>query len=145
MRVGGPAIMQPTSPMKAPNSRPSLETSPPAIPTATQMLFHPPPTPQPHYLRELPHYRNSPRRHVNPELPLLTAKFGTSWISPQRTSRLAKTSSARHTFQIGKTTPPAPISATLMKCERRIPWVHRYGSSTAKLRLNCPIRSEWKI
>ena len=76
------------------------------------------------------------RSAKQPTLPLRTARFVTSWISHQRTSGLTKTLFVRDRLQIGRTALPAPSSATLMRCKRRILRPHRHGSYTTKLRLN---------
>ena len=143
MRVGGPPIMQPTTPMKAWTH--SLATSPPALPTVTPLPSTQPPT-RTHFHRiPLDHYKPPCRSaKQQPLLPLRTTRFVTNWISYQRTKTFPEISSARDSCRIGRTTLPAPTSATLMRCKRRILLPHKYGSFTPRLRLNYPSRSEWR-
>ena len=143
MRVGGPPIMQPTTPMKA--WRHSLATSPRVLPTVTPLLSTHPQTRTRIHRKPLDHYKHPCHSAKQLLLPLRTTRFVTSWISHQRTSRLTKLFFVRHCFQIGRTTLPAPSSAALMRCKRRILRPHRYGSYTIKLRLNCPIRNGSRI
>ncbi len=132
--------MEGCRPMQRP--RP-MKTSRPPSPTTCQALRnlcaqH---TSTLHTPDEHPIQRKQHRRSPNT---LTTAKSETSWISRWRTSKNAPFSCVRQCSRTGTTTPPAPISAIQMTCRKRIRWARRYGSSTARPKLNYPIKSGWK-
>ena len=123
---------------------------PPRISTSTmlhtspRMLSHPPPSRPRNHLR-LPDQRKHNHRTADIlQPPLPTFPFETNWTSLQKTSGLEKIFSRRASFRIGRTTPPAPILATPMKCKKRTRLVRKYGSFIARPSPNCQIKSEWR-
>ena len=113
--------------------------------TSPRMPSHLPPS-RPRSPLGHPTQRKLNHRIINRVQPLLpTLKLETGWTSPRRTSRPKKISSARASFHIGRTMPPAPTSAIPMKCRKRIRLERKYGSFIARPSPNCQIRNAWRI
>jgi len=91
-----------------------------------------------------PRPRPRPRPHEPSLLAPQTIHRQSNWISHLNTRSLAGSFCGRHSSPIGRTPPPAPNSTIRMRCKRRTPWRHRYGSCTARRKPSCPTRSAWR-